>query len=199
MAPGSPWVFLTAAVSLIPLAGMIGLGTEQLARRSGPALGGFLNATFGNAAELIIAVVALATGPRRARQGVDHRQHRRQPPAGARPVVLRRRPRPPLAEVPPHGRHQHRRRCSFSPSSRWSCRRCSTWRSTAALTPRPPAIDRLSFWSALVLIGAYAGSLIYAFTAQRDLFRAEPRRRARRSPRLTDRRGGRRCSPPARC
>jgi len=51
----SPWVFITAAVSLIPLAGLIGLGTEELARRSGPAWGGFLNATFGNAAELIIS------------------------------------------------------------------------------------------------------------------------------------------------
>src|SRR6266849_1254096 len=57
--PGSPWVFMTAAISLIPLAGLIGLGTEQLARRTGPAWGGFLNATFGNAAELIIAIVAL--------------------------------------------------------------------------------------------------------------------------------------------
>src|SRR5436190_19512518 len=58
-APESPWVFLTAAISLVPLAGIIGLGTEELARRSGPALGGLLNATFGNAAELIIALVAL--------------------------------------------------------------------------------------------------------------------------------------------
>src|SRR5215813_12748950 len=58
-APVSPWIFITAAVSLIPLAGLIGLGTEELAHRSGPAWGGFLNATFGNAAELIIAVVAL--------------------------------------------------------------------------------------------------------------------------------------------
>jgi Ca2+:H+ antiporter len=41
---------------------VIGLGTEQLARRSGPALGGFLNATFGNAAELNIPVVALNNG-----------------------------------------------------------------------------------------------------------------------------------------
>jgi len=55
----SPCLFLTAAAALIPLAGLIGLGTEQLAARSGTALGGFLNATFGNAAELIIAVVAL--------------------------------------------------------------------------------------------------------------------------------------------
>src|SRR5262245_62715437 len=61
-APGSAWVFLAAAVSLIPLAGLIGEGTEQLASRSGPAWGGFLNATFGNAAELIIALVALGNG-----------------------------------------------------------------------------------------------------------------------------------------
>ena len=40
-----------------------------------------------------------------------------------------------------------------------------------SLDARPPALDRLSFWSALILIGAYAGSLVYAFTAQRDLFR----------------------------
>src|SRR3569832_2690118 len=62
MAPDSPWVFITASASLIPLAGLIGLGTEQLASRSGPAWGGFLNATFGNAAELIIAIVALGKG-----------------------------------------------------------------------------------------------------------------------------------------
>ena len=40
-----------------------------------------------------------------------------------------------------------------------------------SLSARPPEIARLSFWSALILLGAYAGSLIYAFTAQRDLFR----------------------------
>src|SRR6185295_2367708 len=55
----SIWVFVTAAISLIPAAGLIGVATEPLARRSGPTLGGFLNATFGNAAELIIAIVAL--------------------------------------------------------------------------------------------------------------------------------------------
>jgi Ca2+:H+ antiporter len=55
----SMWVFVAAAVSLIPAAGMIGEATEELANRSGPTLGGFLNATFGNAAELILAIVAL--------------------------------------------------------------------------------------------------------------------------------------------
>src|SRR5213080_1241942 len=62
MAPDSSWVFFFAAISLIPLAGLIGLGTEELARRAGPTWGGFLNATFGNAAELIIAIVALNGG-----------------------------------------------------------------------------------------------------------------------------------------
>src|SRR5437870_2190447 len=60
--PDSAWVFVPAALSLVPLAGLIGLGTEELARRAGPATGGLLNATFGNAAELIIATVALHDG-----------------------------------------------------------------------------------------------------------------------------------------
>jgi Ca2+:H+ antiporter len=55
----SMWVFVLAAITLIPAAGLIGEATEELANRSGPTLGGFLNATFGNAAELIIAIVAL--------------------------------------------------------------------------------------------------------------------------------------------
>ena len=55
----SLWLFISAAVALIPAAGLIGEATEELANRSGPTLGGFLNASFGNAAELIIAVVAL--------------------------------------------------------------------------------------------------------------------------------------------
>src|SRR5512141_3192193 len=58
----SMWVFVTAALSLIPAAGLIGTATEHLARRAGPTLGGFLNATFGNAAELIIAIAALKAG-----------------------------------------------------------------------------------------------------------------------------------------
>src|SRR4030095_210357 len=55
----SLWLFITAAITLIPAAGLIGEATEELANRSGPTLGGFLNATFGNAAELIIAITAL--------------------------------------------------------------------------------------------------------------------------------------------
>jgi Ca2+:H+ antiporter len=49
-------VFLTAAGAIVPLAGLIGKATDQLAVRAGPRVGGLLNATFGNVTELIIAV-----------------------------------------------------------------------------------------------------------------------------------------------
>lgn len=55
-------LFLAAAVAIIPLAGVMGQATEQLAHRLGPGVGGLLNATFGNAAELILALFALARG-----------------------------------------------------------------------------------------------------------------------------------------
>lgn len=55
-------IFLTAALAIVPLAGWLGRATEQLAERSGEGVGGFLNATFGNATELIIALSALRAG-----------------------------------------------------------------------------------------------------------------------------------------
>lgn len=54
--------FILAALAIIPLAGMIGDATESLAERVGPMIGGLLNATFGNAAEFIIGLSALAAG-----------------------------------------------------------------------------------------------------------------------------------------
>ncbi|MGY4532068.1 Ca2+:H+ antiporter [Pseudomonas sp. TE3786] len=55
-------VFLAAALAIVPLAGWLGRATEQLAERSGEGVGGLLNATFGNATELIIALSALRAG-----------------------------------------------------------------------------------------------------------------------------------------
>ena len=55
-------IFLASALALLPLAGWIGLGTEHAAARLGSGLGGLLNATFGNAAELIITIFALRRG-----------------------------------------------------------------------------------------------------------------------------------------
>jgi Ca2+:H+ antiporter len=54
--------FVTAALAIVPLAGLIGRGTEQLALHAGPRVGGLLNATFGNVTELIIAVFLILRG-----------------------------------------------------------------------------------------------------------------------------------------
>ena len=170
-APGSPWIFITAAVSLIPLAGLIGLGTETLAERAGPAWGGFLNATFGNAAELIIAIVALNGGHvalvKASVSGsiignlllvlglsffvgglgrTSQKFHRTSATNTAAMLFLAvvALVMPAVFELTLYG----------------------------SLAPRPPAIERLSLFSALVLIAAYVGSLIYGFTAHRDLFRS---------------------------
>ncbi|HET8839935.1 MAG TPA: calcium/proton exchanger [Ktedonobacteraceae bacterium] len=55
-------VFIIAALGLIPLAGLIGTATESLAEHLGHGIGGLLNATFGNAAEIIIGLAALSAG-----------------------------------------------------------------------------------------------------------------------------------------
>ena len=54
--------FLCACVAILPLAGWLGKATENLAHHTGEAVGGLLNATFGNAAEMIIAITALRSG-----------------------------------------------------------------------------------------------------------------------------------------
>ena len=56
---GEVTLFVLAAISLIPLAWLIGESTEHAAEHTGPGIGGFLNASFGNAPELIVALVAV--------------------------------------------------------------------------------------------------------------------------------------------
>jgi len=55
-------LFIVSALAIIPVAGWMGNATEQLAHRLGEGVGGLLNASFGNAAELIIALIALKAG-----------------------------------------------------------------------------------------------------------------------------------------
>lgn len=55
-------MFLLACLSIVPLAGLMGEGTEEISFYSGPKIGGFLNGTFGNATELIISFFALKEG-----------------------------------------------------------------------------------------------------------------------------------------
>jgi len=57
-----PSIFVTSAIAILPLAGLIGHATEQAAERTSPQLGGLLNATFGNVTELIIAFFLLLEG-----------------------------------------------------------------------------------------------------------------------------------------
>lgn len=60
---GSPvLIFVLAALAIVPLSGFLGRATEEIAAYTGPTLGGLLNATLGNMAELIIAVLALRVG-----------------------------------------------------------------------------------------------------------------------------------------
>jgi Ca2+:H+ antiporter len=166
----SPWVFITAAAALVPLAGLIGLGTEQLAERSGPAWGGFLNATFGNAAELIIAIVALRN---------DHVELVKASITGS--IVGNLLLVLGLSFfVGGLGRKSQR----FHRTAATNTAAMLFLGVVALVMPavfdlslfgrldvEPPALERLSFSSAIVLIAAYAGSLIYAFRAQKDLFR----------------------------
>jgi Ca2+:H+ antiporter len=168
----SIWVFVTAAISLIPAAGLIGVGTEHLARRAGPTLGGFLNATFGNAAELIIAIVALRAHHTEVVKasitgsiignlllvfglscfvgGVKHgRQKFNRLSAGSAAVMLY------LATV-----------ALVMPA-------LVALISFGSLEAHPAVIDRLSFWSAIVLLGVYAAGLVFAFKSQRDPLRID--------------------------
>lgn len=59
---GAVAIFLAAAAGVIPTAALMGRSTEELSHRAGPGVGGFLNVTFGNAPELIIAFFALNQG-----------------------------------------------------------------------------------------------------------------------------------------
>src|SRR5919205_4680105 len=56
------WVFAVGAAAIIPLSTWIRRATEQVAERAGPAIGGLLNVTFGNAAEFILALFVLRSG-----------------------------------------------------------------------------------------------------------------------------------------
>jgi Ca2+:H+ antiporter len=169
----SIWVFLTAALTLIPAAGLIGAATEHLARRAGPTLGGFLNATFGNAAELIIAIAALRANHTEVVKasitgsiignlllvfglscyagGLKHgRQTFNRVSAGSATVMLF------LAVV-----------ALVMPA-------VVALFGYGSLEAHPRVLDRLSFWSSIVLLTVYGAGLIFAFKSQRDPLRRDP-------------------------
>ena len=104
-------LFVLAAVALTPLAFLIGEATENLAEHTGEGIGGFLNASFGNAPELIIGVFAIGDGlaERRARhdRGLGDRDGAHRLRGGDR--LRRRRGRQPAVARPPDRRDGDRR------------------------------------------------------------------------------------------
>jgi Ca2+:H+ antiporter len=166
----SLWVFVAAAIALIPAAGLIGEATEELANRSGPTLGGFLNATFGNAAELIIAIVALRAhhvdvvkasitgsiignlllvfGASCFAGGLKHGTQRfNRTAAGSATVMLT------LAVA-----------ALVMPAT-------VDFFAFGSLNARPEVLFRLSTWTSYVLLAVYGAGLVFAFRAKKDPLR----------------------------
>src|SRR5919197_2418736 len=166
------WVFLLAGISLIPAAGLIGRATEELAYRSGPTLGGFLNATFGNAAELIIAIVAL-----RAHHVEVVKASITGSILGNLLLVFGLAC---FAGGLKHGSQKFNRIAATSASIMLVLAVVALVMPAVvdlfafgSLKAHPEVIDRLSFWTALILLAVYAAGLIFSFKTNRDPLRAE--------------------------
>ncbi|MBP1636566.1 MAG: CaCA family calcium/proton antiporter [Acidobacteria bacterium] len=168
----SAWLFAAAAGSILPLAGLIRHATDALAARTGPALGGFLNASFGNAAELIIGIAALRAGHNQLVQASLSGSI-----IGNLLVVLG------LAMFVGGLRHGHQR---FNRRSAGNATAMLFLAVVALVMPaifdltvsgsvvlRSPEIVAFSLWTSALLVVAYAGGLIYTFRARRDPFRPE--------------------------
>ena len=107
------------ALALIPLAYLIGEATEHVAEHTGPGIGGFLNASFGNAPELIISLLRDQRQPAARRPRLDHRLRRLVRPARPRRGDgLRRRRRASTAVAAPPGRGARASRSRSSCSRR---------------------------------------------------------------------------------
>lgn len=164
-------VFVAAALSLVPAAGLIGDGTEELALRSGPTMGGFLNATFGNAAELIIAFVAL------------HAHHLEVVKASLTGSILGN-----LLLVfglscfmggLKNGSQRFNRTAAGSATVMLALAVVALVMPAVvdlfafgSLSARPEVVQRLSEWTAVVLLIVYCAGLLFAFTTNRDPLRA---------------------------
>jgi Ca2+:H+ antiporter len=177
----SMWVFVLAAVTLIPAAGLIGEATEELANRSGPTLGGFLNATFGNAAEMIIAVVAL-----RANHVEIVKASITGSIIGNLLLVFGASC---LTGGLKHGTQRFNRTAASSATVMLALAVAALVMPATvdlfafgSLHARPEVLDRLSTWTSWVLLLVYAGGLIFAFKTNRDPLRVGGHHAAKLSP-----------------
>jgi Ca2+:H+ antiporter len=176
--PQSTWLFALAALSIIPLAGLIGEATEDLAGQTGPTLGGFLNATFGNAAELIIGFEAL------------QHNHVALVKASITGSIIGNLLLVLGLSILVGGMGRPRQRFNRTAASNASVMlflavvalimpAMVDLAAYGTLRAHTAMIDRFSIGTSLVLIVAYAGSLLYSFSARQDLLRPGDRSRRR--------------------
>jgi Ca2+:H+ antiporter len=164
------WLFVVSALALIPVAGWMGHATEQLAHRMGEGIGGLLNASFGNAAELIIALMALRAGQIEVVKASITGSI-----IGNLLLVLG------ISVFA--GGLRHPRQTFNKTAVRSSCTALmlaaaalvipSVFHSTAAQSPggwTPAAEQTLSLIIAIVLISTYAAILIFSLVTHRQLF-----------------------------
>lgn len=162
-------LFVIAALAIIPIAGWMGNATEQLAHRLGEGVGGLLNASFGNAAELIIALMALKAGL------IDVVKASITGSIIGNLLLV-------LGISIFAGGLKHRVQRFNKTAARASCTALiiasaalvvpSIFHQTAARHDgwTPEADQRLSFAMAFVLLGTYAAILIFSLVTHRELF-----------------------------
>ena len=163
-------LFIVSALAIIPIAGWMGHATEQLAHRMGEGVGGLLNASFGNAAELIIALMALRAG---------HIEVVKASITGSiiGNLLL------VLGAAIFAGGLRHKSQRFNKTAARSSCTALilaaaalvipTIFHYAAAQTPdgwTPQAEQRLSFAIALVLISTYGAILIFSLVTHKQLF-----------------------------
>jgi Ca2+:H+ antiporter len=169
LAPERPlWIFAAAGLAIVPLAGWMGHATEHLAARAGEGVGGLLNATFGNAAELIIALSALRAGLHQVVKASL---------AGSivGNILL------VLGAAMLAGGLRHRPEQRFNAAGARSQATMLTLAAIALVLPAAyqrigalPELPALSLWISLVLIGVYAANLAFALGTHRALFAGSP-------------------------
>jgi Ca2+:H+ antiporter len=162
-------IFAAAGLAIVPLAGWMGRATEQLAERLGEGIGGLLNATFGNAAELIIAIVALRAGLHEVVKASI---------AGSiiGNILL------VLGAAMLAGGIRHREQSFNAPAAR-SQATMLTLAAIALVLPAAyraslgagaPALGSLSVWISVVLLGVYALNLVFSLITHASLFAGSP-------------------------
>ena len=172
-------IFLTSAAGVIPTAALMGRATEELATRAGPGIGGFLNVTFGNAPELIIAFFALNEGLQEVVKAsligsilgnillvmgmamlVGGRKRERQrfnaTAANVQSLMLL------LAVV-----------ALIFPAIFELVQGTGLPRPDAEAVDYDPDVEKLSVGVAIILLGTYAAGLLFSLRTHRDLFNPE--------------------------